>query len=572
MGDTKTRRTHPKDDPAGFQVILRPKDLAPGLHPEYVVEHFPATIGRHPTNDIALPLDAVSRYHARLELVDGQLKLMDLRSSNGTFVNGKRVQIAPVVDHDSIAFGTLDFTILLSTPGGPAKSREKRAAAAQTSVHFVVQDDLIQSVFQAELPDDSTHSAMLDDEITDSIQLKKAKHRLITLYRLQEIMRSTTDEERLARGVLDLLFDVLPVDRAVFLTRDEQDPSVFRPIAIKVKAGARREKIGISKTILQRCLRERVAILTRDARSDSRFKASESIVVSRMRSVLCVPLISARHVFGFCHLDTTDAVRSFTEEDLAFLAHVGQEVAINLHNLRMLQDKILSERMAAIGQTITGMAHNIKNLLVLSQGGMEMMEKRLHDKNYDTLDETWLLVRRGVDRINKLVQDMLDYSRARVVEKRKVDLNAFIEELSATFADELARRRIECLLTLDEQVPALMLDEDGLEKALANLILNAMEACTEESGRIHLHTRLLDDGDVTIAVEDEAGGIPKELLPRIFMPFFTTKGAKGSGLGLAMTKKIVEDMGGRIEVKSVEGQGAIFTITLLVGPSSPKLA
>ena len=118
------------------------------------------------------------------------------------------------------------------------------------------------------------------------------------------------------------------------------------------------------------------------------------MVNNQMRSVICVPLISAKHIFGFCHLDTTESVRSFTEEDLTFLAHVGQEVALRLHNLRMVQEKIVSERMAAIGQTITGMAHNIKNILVLSQGGAEMMEKRLHDRNYEALDETWSVVRR----------------------------------------------------------------------------------------------------------------------------------------------------------------------------------
>jgi signal transduction histidine kinase len=167
---------------------------------------------------------------------------------------------------------------------------------------------------------------------------------------------------------------------------------------------------------------------------------------------------------------------------------------------------------------------------------------------------------------------MLDYSRARKVEKRKLNVNEFVEEMSQSFSDELAKRGVSCRLNFDEACPPLMLDVDGLHKALANLILNSLEACAEGTGQIELSTRLSEDGNLVLSVQDNAGGIPKEVMPRIFVPFFTTKGSKGSGLGLAMTKKIIEDMGGRIGVKSTEGVGTCFTITFLVGPASPKIA
>lgn len=555
----------------GRTVILRPKNLTPGLKPEYVIEHLPATIGRHPVNDIELPSDSVSRYHARLELHEGRLRLVDLRSSNGTFVNGKRVQMASLADNDALAFGSLDFTLSLDEPRD-APSEESRSGCTRTSVHFT-QDEPVQTIYHTELPeDDASHTAIIQDEITDPQALKKARHRLMTLYRLQDVLRATCDEARLLESVLALLFEVLPVDRGAMLTRDEQDAAVFRPTALKVKTGIACAQIGISKTILQRCLKEKVAVLTRDASLDHRFSAADSVVSSQMRSVMCVPLISAKHVFGFCHLDTTDSIRAFSEDDLTFLAHVCQELAIRLHHLRMVRERIANERMAAIGQTITGMAHNIKNILVLSQGGVEVMEKRLNDRNYDALDETWLIVRRGVERINKLVQEMLDYSRARKVEPRRTDLRELLEDLRQTFAEELARRRIECRLVCDEQIPPLMLDADGLEKVLANLVVNAMEAYEERKGWIELRLRKADEGSLALEVEDQAGGIPSEVLPRIFVPFFTTKGSKGSGLGLAMTKKLVEDMGGYIEVKTREGAGTCFTIMLQVGPSSPRLA
>jgi signal transduction histidine kinase len=544
-----------------MQMVLRPRNMEGALQPEYPIDHYPTTIGRHPTNDIELPFEAISRYHARIELHAGRPRVVDLRSSNGMFINGDRVQTAFLQDQDSVSFGGLEFTVTIQERAPDTRSRSSEANEG-TSVHFILEEESSQSILHAELPEDTSGVALLQDEITGPEQLKKAKQQLITLYRLQESMRASGDEKRMLRRVLELLFAVLPVDRGVILMRDPYDATTFRPVAIKVKPGIKEQQIGISKTILHRCQTEKVAILTRDAPQDRRFDSAESVVIHRMRSVLCVPLISVRQIFGFCHLDTTDAVRSFTEEDLTFMVSVASEVATHLHNMRMLNEKIATERMTAIGQTITGMAHNIKNILVLTQGGIEMMEKRLKQKNYETLEETWEVVRRSLGRVNGLVQDMLDYSRARTVEKSRVDINAMLQVLHASFADQFAKDRIRCHMSLDEACPAMMLDADGLEKALVNLIVNATEALPDRDGTLWLRTTIDDDKRVVIEVEDNGMGIPEEIIPRIFVPFFTTKGSKGSGLGLAMTRKFIEDMGGRIDVQSRQGQGTTFRITL----------
>ena len=568
-----TPRTGPEQ--SGPQVVLRPMNLAEGLQPEYVIERFPAGIGRHTSNEVELPFESVSRYHARIELQGGVPYLVDLQSANGSFVNGSPVRKAPLKDQDSIALGSLEFALLVTQEGGGEAERKGayQTTTEQTSVHFVQQEDTSQAVFHARMPDDASHISSIEEEITNERQLKRAKQRLVTLYRLQEMLRSSTDEERMLSDVLGLIFDGLPVDRGVVLLRDPGDRSLFRPAALRVSEGAAKASIGISKTILQRCLKEKVALLARDAPRDERFDAAESIVAHRMRSVMCAPLIAARQILGFIHVDTTDAVRSFNQDDLTFLAMVATEVATNLLNMRMLQERIGSERMAAIGQTITGMAHNIKNILVLSEGGIEMMEKRLKAKNYETLDETWLVVRRGIERINTMVHEMLDYSRARTVERRRTNVNELMEELHESYAEELGKRGLRCVMDLDEGCGELMLDRTGLTRALDNLILNAMEAVgdMQGAGEVRLATRKDEEGNLVIEVGDNGDGIPAEVQPRIFVPFFTTKGSKGSGLGLAMTKKFIMDMGGKITVQSVPGKGSTFRITLMVAPATPRL-
>ena len=552
-----------------LQVTIRPKTRLRGLKPEYVIKRFPAGIGRHPSNDLEIPFESVSRYHARLELIEGRPRLVDLRSSNGTFINGERVEQAPVSEGDGVAFGGFEFTVSLQALD--ALGGEEGEQTTESSVQFLSKDETLQTVCHTDVSDETSGVTSLAEEVTDPSTFKRATERLRCFYRLHELLNAAADEKDLLRGGLDLLFEVLPIERGVVLCRDRQEPSTFHPVVIRTRTGEQAEKIGISKKILHRCLRERVAVLTREEAREERFKAAEPVGGGPMRSVMCAPLISAQYVFGFIHVDITGAHRSFSREDLTFLTNIGTEIAVHLHNIRMIQDRIATERMVAIGQTITGMAHNIKNILVLSEGGLEMMEKRLHSKNYDELEETWSVVRRGMDRINRLVKDMLDYSRSRTVEKRRVNVNEMLGDLRETFAEELRKRQLEFECELDERIPRLMLDAEGLEKALCNLIVNAMEACPPATGRVILRSRLQEDGDLTIEVIDNGNGIPEEVQPRIFAPFFSTKGPKGSGLGLPMTRKVIEDMGGTIDLDSTPGEGTRFVIELNVNPSDMKL-
>jgi len=561
-----------------MKLILKPKSSMPRLEEEYVIDRFPATVGRHRSNYIELPFESVSRFHARIEDHEGVLKVLDLKSSNGTMVNGKKIQSAPVMDQDTVSFGSIEFIAYpIRDQSQPRidKEEEEREIGAETIVHFVQEDqDVVQSVVEAEIPEDTSRIVSIEEEITDHDQFRRAKDRLLTFYRLQEILRSTADEKKVLSSALSLLFQVLPVDRGVVMLKDGLDSSTFLPVVTQMGPNqpiGSDEGIGISRTILTKCIKDKVGVLTTDAASDDRFNASESILMNRIRSAMCVPLVSYHQIFGVIHLDTQNSIRAFNKDDLTFVVNLGTEIAIHLHNLRMTQERIRTERMAAIGQTITGMAHNIKNVLLLSQGGMELMQKRLHDKSYDSLEETWGLVKRGIDRINTMVKDMLDYSRARKVEKRRCQANELLSEIRETFSDEMVKRGVVCSLDLDESCPPVMIDTDGLDKAVVNLLINAAEACTPGEGQITLRTRLEAEDTLVIEVEDNAGGIPDEILPRIFTPFFTTKGAKGTGLGLAMTKKFIEDMGGKIEIKTKYGVGTTFVITIFIDQNDVKV-
>ena len=178
------------------------------------------------------------------------------------------------------------------------------------------------------------------------------------------------------------------------------------------------------------------------------------------------------------------------------------------------------------------------------------------------LERTWELIKRGLDRINSLVQEMLEFTRQRAVQKRMANVNAIIRETVEFVARDLAEKKIELNVQLDDSIPDCLLDDKGFYKAFLNLLVNASEAVDSGAGRINVQTLQEPDGAIQVCVEDNGSGISAENLARIFQPFFTTKGSKGSGLGLPMTRKIIEAMGGQIRCRSEVNVGTVFEITI----------
>ena len=207
----------------------------------------------------------------------------------------------------------------------------------------------------------------------DISALSKANERLLTLYKLSETIRSSTSREEIMAGAMDLLFDIMPADRGAIMVIEVAD-EFPEPAYVKFRDPAAPDELQISRTIVQKVVDEHIAILSRDAKLDSRFNASESILVHDIRSAMCVPLLSKKKLLGVLFIDTRESVRVFNDDDLAFASSFANELAMTLDNYSLAQDNIRNERLAAIGQTIAGLAHNIKNILQLAKGGIELMD------------------------------------------------------------------------------------------------------------------------------------------------------------------------------------------------------
>ena len=547
MKDTKEKK------PIAY---LFPLSSCEGLESEYILNKDVITIGRHPNNNISVQQEAVSRHHAKIEIRDKSFHLLDLNSSNGTFVNGKRIKSHRLRENDIVALGDVEF-------GYSRRPKQEREAEEEeeTTVSLVPQDESNSTILSTKRTD-STPLPLVETTAEDKAELIKANMRLATLYRMSDLLRDAKDRQTILERVMNLIFEVLPADRGVILFSEENQGGNFEPIIVKYRGDEpiSKHSIAISRTIVERSAREKIAILSRDAMSDDRFKGSESIVMHDIRSTMCVPLIAKSKVLGVLHIDTRESVRAFTEADLTFLSSLANELALSLENLQMRRQMVQQERMAAIGQTITGIAHNIKNILQLTKGGAQLMDKSLQDKSLDNAKASWEIIKRGEEKIGKFVRDMLDFSRTHTKSQKSCNLNEIIQEISDSVNEELKKKNIQLELDLDNTIPERRLSEDGLYKCLMNLIINASEAIKHDKGRILIKTELSAD-NILIEVTDNGEGIPPDALKKLFIPFFTTKGSGGTGLGLCTTRKIIEENNGRITVDSTFGEGTSFNIT-----------
>jgi PAS domain S-box-containing protein len=238
-----------------------------------------------------------------------------------------------------------------------------------------------------------------------------------------------------------------------------------------------------------------------------------------------------------------------------------------------------AENLASLTTLAAGVAHEIKNPLGSISIHIQLMQKALGAKRRlaedaeaarypDQLDKYIAVVNEEIDRLNHIVVDFLFAVRPMNLDLREGDVNVLIGELMEFMGFELSGASIVCNLELDAGLPLLKFDERYLKQALLNLVKNAAAAMSG-GGKLTIRTAHKDD-EALISVLDTGVGISEENLSKIFEPYFTTRAA-GSGLGLTLVFKIIREHRGEISVKSREGEGTCFTISLPVPQREHRL-
>jgi len=549
------------------------------------------TVGRTQNNSVRLHDTEISRAHAEFVQRGNNYILRDLGSSNGTFVNGQSASERELVSGDQIQLGK---SLLLYT--GFVEVSDENVADKIDIVPQAAQDDASRIVAALS---HTEGSEWLLPEASDSSSpwIARARSNLQIMYRTALAVSHTMDIDQLLARIMEMIFEWVDADRGCIMLKDTQTDALV-PKVRRHRRGVRSdEKITISKTILDYVVQHNEGVLTSDARDDKRWDPAKSIVKLGVREAICVPMQGRYNVVGVIYIDTSITPQrmlmnegkadQFTEEHLRLMIAIAHQAALAVEDTSYYKAMVQAERLAAVGQTIASLSHHIKNILQGVRGGSYLIELGLGDhdgvaglddandeksaKAVDTIRKGWKIVERNQQRISSLVMDMLTFSKERQPEPKPSDLNEVAGEVAEHLQSRAEELGVELQWLPAQDMPTLMFDPEAMHSAILNIVTNALDACDEsEHGTVTISAAYdLADKLARLVIEDNGAGIAPDQIDSIFNVFVSHKGGRGTGLGLPVSRKILEEHGGQILVDSKVGRGSRFTLEF---PANPQVA
>ena len=435
---------------------------------------------------------------------------------------------------------------------------------------------------------------------------------------LNQIKKINPDAEVImitGHGDMDSAIETLKLDASDFLNKPIKDDALF--VALK----RAKERINIKKKLKSYTddLENMVRIATEEVKRRSEFQnklitsSNDGIVATDESGDVIIYNNGAEKIFGYTRnetirkmniggllpekltsefmtgLNNQRAVNLSDWRELSIIAKDGKTVPVrfsgsiltenegvigsvgffrDLREVKRLQEELIkSERLAATGQTVAGLAHYIKNILNGLKGGTYVLNVALDKSNTDKIKNGWSMIERNVGRISDLVLDLLTYSKERKPEAEACFPNEIVEEVVSLTEPKAREHDIEIRKHLDSLVGEVYIDPKSIHRSMLNLISNAIDACIFDSTpknqwQVNVNTALQRDHTIKFEVTDNGMGMGKDAQEKIFSALFSTKGEKGTGLGLLVTEKIVKENGGTLSVESELGKGTTFTMYL----------
>ena len=523
------------------------------------------SIGREAGNFVQVDDNEVSRRHAEIRRVGEGFVVGDLKSSNGTYLNDSRIERAELANGDRIRIGR---TILVFAQDGDAFD----IGAVEILPPAAAGDG--SRIVRSMREDDSIVMAAPEDP--QGRWLSRARSNVQVMYRTALAVSHTLDIDELLGRILQLVFEWVEADRGCIMLLDAETG--------EPRARARRDRqdgmtgsMTISRTILDYVLERGEGVLTSDAQDDDRFSSGNSVVRTGVREAICVPLQGRYGTVGVIYVDTTVPLvqsaeasrRRFSDEQLKLMIAIGHQAALAVEDTTYYSAMVQSERLAGVGQTIATVSHHIKNILQGIRGGAYLVDMGLENGDEAVLRKGWDIVRRNQDKISSLVMDMLSFSKEREPEPVPSDLNELITEIVETVRQRAAETQAVIHWEPAADLPRLLFDPEGLSRAILNVVTNALDAV---EGRPHAAVTISvaadrEAGLVRVRVADNGAGMTPETLADIFNLFASTKGARGTGLGLTVSRKILREHGGEIHASSRIGEGSTFLLEFPLRPA-----
>ena len=533
-------------------------------------------LGRDVSNAIQLHDTEVSRNHAVIACEKRRsFRLRDLESANGTFLNshrvnkeirlrsGDRVQLGRTLmiftgneDHSSDAIASVD---IVGQPGDPARARIVSSLKQEEGSQFFM------------TPGETSGDA--SEQGADS-WAARVRANLQIMYRTALAVSHTLDINQLLHRIMEMIFEWVEADRGcVVLVDPETDQLCPQVVRLRQEPSDSRDKLALSRTILDYVMQHNEGVLTSNAREDDRWDAGGSIVTMGVREAICVPMQGRYGVVGVIYIDTYtppgrlmqgEKPNSFNDDHLKLMVAIGHQAALAVEDTSYYSAMVQAERMAAIGQTITSLSHSIKNILQGIRGGSYLIEEGLKDDDHDIVRKGWSIVDKNQERISNLVLDMLSFSKDREPDLMRSDLNRVVGDVVELMDSRAEDANVKLQWQPDANMPELLFDPEAIHQAVLNVITNAIDACEQQDpGMVEVITEYLPASDlVRIVIADNGSGIDPDDIETIFSVFESRKGNRGTGLGLPVSRKIMREHQGDVHVVSSPGSGSQFRLEM----------
>ncbi|MBI2945904.1 MAG: FHA domain-containing protein [Candidatus Wallbacteria bacterium] len=553
----------------------------------YFVGARKVTIGRDATRTIPIMDGKASRLHAEILCSNDGFQLRDLGALNRTYLNGQEVKESLLEFGDVVTIGETD--LLFQSDGyQPAPGELETRAGAQDSEGVATKPEVVLERGQApvvggltiEMPRPDLAPLLRATRPSSVREAGAVKHerRLKVLWQMARTAVVKRDRKALLQEAVALLLPELAPDLAVVFLL-EGEPAQPCPL-VTHRSGALEpdESARVSSTVLERVRAEGLPLLIEDASRE--LSAQSSVSLQKIRSVLCVPLKTSEQAYGLFYADLRSELRTFSVEDLSFLATVCAHLSVNLENLELYRQSrlayerlqqaqtqlIRAEKMSVMGQLSGSIAHELNSplqaILMASEMLADDFAPGMQPPKPEAARKSLEMVLHAAARCRNLVKNLLHYARSKETsEVGPISLREPIDQAIGMMQYILGKRGVTLQAHYPAKLPLVAANAPEMEQVFVNLIKNSCDAL-DSSGRVDV-TLATENSHVVVDVVDSGSGIPPEVLPRIFEELFTTKPeGQGTGLGLPLVKRIVERCGGSVEVRSVMGEGTTVELRL----------
>ncbi len=521
------------------------------------------SFGRGQEADVQIHDQLISRVHCRLSWEGGNWYVEDLNSTNGTWMMGRKLTKKSILPlRTSVRLGnsifelfnmfTRDDTQSVSMPLVTYRIQPETLAPANPSITTGHQKEMLRLV-------------------------EEENKRLSLIYKFQNQISSIFKENELYPRITKAVMGAIKSDEAFLLVYDV-DNGRFVPVAGR-KADNDLEEIdanAINRNIIDFVQENHEAVLSTGNRIGDPFKAASQGMGAATMSIMCVPMFGKQQLNGMIYVTLTSAERQYTENDLRIMTVLGHIAGMALENVRLIEFNLKNERLVATGTTAASLSHCIKNIIAGLDGSLNLLKMGIDENDINLANEALGILSKNHRRLGNLALDLLNLTTDQKLNLKLVDISDLINELTETMAVQFKQQNITISATLDPAgIPLCAeVDEKGVHRVILNLLTNAEQAVLERiekhgaepPGHISISAQFNEGKDhILVSVADNGVGIEPEKAATLFDMFKTTKGMGGSGLGLAVSKKIVEAHGGTIYATGQVGKGCTMTFSIPVG-------